>query len=68
MLLYELKEIDDETRLVYEVTNTSRNYDAEVHIECESGSNEYIQFQYSPFLLLFITTTSNMLIIVILYQ
>ncbi len=45
----ELKEIDDETRLVYEVTNTSRNYDAEVHIECESGSNEYIQFQYSPY-------------------
>ena len=44
----ELKSIDDEMDLVYEVTNTSRNFDADVHIECESESNEYIMFQYTP--------------------
>lgn len=43
-----LRSIDDTTTLEYEVTNTSRNYDANVSVTCSAGENDYITFEYSP--------------------
>ncbi len=44
----ELKSIDDKVTLTYEVTNTSRNYDADVQVTCTANTNEYITFSYTP--------------------
>ncbi len=44
----ELKTLDDIAKLEYEVTNTSRNYDADVSVTCSAGSNGLIEFDYLP--------------------
>lgn len=43
-----LTNVGDESVLVYEVTNTSRNYDANVSVECVAAENDYIIFEYDP--------------------
>ncbi len=52
-----LTTVDEESELVYEATNTSRNYDAEVSIECNivdnegnrlEGNNIYVDMTYEP--------------------
>ncbi len=52
-----LTTIEEESVLVYEATNTSRNYDAEVSIECNivdesgnkvEGNNTYVDMTYEP--------------------
>lgn len=52
-----LTTVDEESELVYEATNTSRNYDAEVSIECNivdtegnkiEGTNIYVDLTYEP--------------------
>lgn len=53
----ELKNLNEESVLVYEATNTSRNYDAKVSIECNivddenniiKDKNVYVDMSYSP--------------------
>lgn len=43
-----LMSIEDKSTLAYEVTNMSRNYDAEVNVTCTAGNDEYITFYYNP--------------------
>ncbi len=44
----ELKELGESTTLIYNVTNTSRNYDANVTIAFSSDDNEFISFDFQP--------------------
>ena len=43
-----LVNINEETTLEYEVTNTSRLYDASVTISCTTPENEYVAIEYVP--------------------
>ncbi len=44
----ELKTLDDKAILTYEITNTSRNYDADIILTCTAGTTELITLEYTP--------------------
>ncbi len=44
----ELKTLDDKAILTYEITNTSRNYDADITLTCTAGTTELITLEYTP--------------------